>query len=143
MSYLKKYWKIESSNVFFLASYSQTFCFQLSIKFFVNWKCFEIRFIQPTIWKGAPWIIYAFMKIVSEILEVSFTFAALPGLEFIVVQNPPSIPALIICYITSIFRGWNVYIDWHNFGSLLKMPIFLNHHFWDFLYLQWNLVNQV
>jgi len=42
--------------------------------------------------------------------------------EYIIVQNPPCIPVLAVCYLASILRGTKVIIDWHNYGySILRV----------------------
>lgn len=48
--------------------------------------------------------------------------------RWLIVQNPPSIPTLLLAYIISSCRGTSLLIDWHNFGyTLLGLKIGLRH----------------
>ncbi|KAI7889811.1 glycosyl transferases group 1-domain-containing protein [Mucor mucedo] len=48
--------------------------------------------------------------------------------DFIIVQNPPSIPTLMIARIVGVIRKAWVIIDWHNFGySILGMKLGMDH----------------
>jgi beta-1,4-mannosyltransferase len=44
--------------------------------------------------------------------------------SYILLQNPPAIPTLIVAKIVGKLRGVRVVIDWHNFGwSILKLKL--------------------
>ncbi|MBE7179637.1 MAG: glycosyltransferase [Terriglobus roseus] len=48
--------------------------------------------------------------------------------KYILVQNPPSIPTLVICTWTAFFRCSRLVIDWHNFGySILALKLGPSH----------------
>jgi beta-1,4-mannosyltransferase len=47
-----------------------------------------------------------------------------PDAGFLLLQNPPAIPVLVVARLASFLRGQKVVIDWHNFGhSILKMKL--------------------
>ena len=47
-----------------------------------------------------------------------------PASEWMLVQNPPSIPTLIIAIIVCRLRGSKLVIDWHNTGcSILALKL--------------------
>ena len=51
-----------------------------------------------------------------------------PG--FYLVQNPPSIPTLMVVYVLSVLRGSTMIIDWHNYGfTILSMNVKSKNHF--------------
>ena len=76
----------------------------------------QITIITPWKIQGAPFIIYALVKILSETFQTLWKLLTLPRFEFILVQNPPAIPSLLICFFISFFRRCYFIIDWHNFG---------------------------
>ncbi|KAI5821302.1 glycosyl transferases group 1-domain-containing protein [Pyronema omphalodes] len=47
-----------------------------------------------------------------------------PTTNYLLLQNPPAIPTLMVAMIASMLRGQKVVIDWHNFGySMLKTKL--------------------
>lgn len=40
----------------------------------------------------------------------------IPKPDFLILQNPPGIPAMVICAIVCFFRRTTFIIDWHNYG---------------------------
>lgn len=48
--------------------------------------------------------------------------------EWLLVQNPPSIPTLLLAIIASYLRGYKLVVDWHNFGySILALKLGEDH----------------
>lgn len=48
--------------------------------------------------------------------------------EWMLIQNPPSIPTLLLAIIVCYFRKTKLVIDWHNFGySILALKLGRNH----------------
>ncbi|KAJ7806165.1 mannosyltransferase [Mycena olivaceomarginata] len=70
-----------------------------------------------------PFIISGPIKVVLQVLYIFIELFTIPNPpEFILVQNPPSIPTLAIVWIVGRIRGSKVIIDWHNLGySILAM----------------------
>ena len=49
---------------------------------------------------------------------------SVPASRAVLVQNPPSIPTLLVVWIVCRLRGSRFVIDWHNFGyTILEMTI--------------------
>lgn len=47
-----------------------------------------------------------------------------PTTQFLLLQNPPAIPTMLVARVASVLRGQKVVIDWHNFGyTILKMKL--------------------
>ncbi|TRM62853.1 glycosyl transferases group 1-domain-containing protein [Schizophyllum amplum] len=86
---------------------------------------------EPPTWLSRlPFVIAAPFKIFHQVLTILVVLIvdieAAP--EFLLVQNPPSIPTLAIVWIVSRIRGSKVIIDWHNLGySILALKLGENH----------------
>ncbi|RDX51446.1 beta-1,4-mannosyltransferase [Lentinus brumalis] len=79
-----------------------------------------------------PFVIGGPLKVVRQVLDIVYTLAVrIPHPpEFILVQNPPSIPTLAIVWFVSKMRGCKVIIDWHNTGySILALRLGWHHPF--------------
>nr|CAG8636235.1 9102_t:CDS:10 [Entrophospora candida] len=61
--------------------------------------------------------IYAPFKVYFQILLAYWVFLVrIKRPDFVLVQNPPSIPTLMIIQFICWIRSTNLIIDWHNFG---------------------------
>ncbi|KAJ7451178.1 mannosyltransferase [Mycena latifolia] len=79
---------------------------------------------EPPPWlRALPFVLSAPIKVLLQVLSIFIELFTLPNPpEFILVQNPPSIPTLAIVWIVGRIRGSKVIIDWHNLGySILAM----------------------
>jgi len=48
--------------------------------------------------------------------------------SFILLQNPPSIPAIPVCWFVSRIRGFQLIVDWHNYGhTIMALSLGKNH----------------
>ncbi|KAF7306462.1 Chitobiosyldiphosphodolichol beta-mannosyltransferase [Mycena indigotica] len=85
----------------------------------------DIRYLpEPPRWLTAlPFLLSAPCKVALQVFAVFLKLFATPNPpEFILVQNPPSIPTLAIVWLVAHMRGSKVIIDWHNLGySILAM----------------------
>jgi beta-1,4-mannosyltransferase len=94
-------------------------------------KKIEFLFLKESIWNWIPlrifglfsFILLSWIKVLLQISYFFFWFFfKLPiGVKFLIVQNPPSIPTLIIVKIICLFfrRNLKLIVDWHNFGYTL------------------------
>ncbi|CAK5279875.1 unnamed protein product [Mycena citricolor] len=73
--------------------------------------------------RALPFLLSAPVKIVLQILGIFVELFTIPNPpEFILVQNPPSIPTLAIVQTVCYLRGSKLIIDWHNLGySILAL----------------------
>lgn len=56
------------------------------------------------------------VKVVWQLMNLISTVVFCPRPRCIVLQNPPAIPTLALCWIASIFAKSDFIIDWHNYG---------------------------
>ena len=61
-------------------------------------------------------LLSAFLRIIIQIFTLFYMLFTIPRPKFILLQNPPGIPAMFICYIISKLRRCKFIIDWHNYG---------------------------
>jgi beta-1,4-mannosyltransferase len=69
--------------------------------------------------------LYAIVRIIVQILQIIYLLGIkYRNLDFILVQNPPSIPNLFAIWMTSFLASYKIYIDFHNYGyTLLSLRI--------------------
>lgn len=75
-------------------------------------------------------LITAPLKVLHQISSLYFALAyATPEpSKWMLVQNPPSIPVLMVCTWICFFRNTRLVIDWHNFGySILALRLGPKH----------------
>ncbi|KAG6814421.1 hypothetical protein H0H92_007424 [Tricholoma furcatifolium] len=79
-----------------------------------------------------PFIFYGPIKVLDQIYSLFHHLViqiAHPP-EFILVQNPPTIPTLAVIWLVSKITGSKVIIDWHNLGySILALKLGNEHPF--------------
>ncbi|KAG5353854.1 hypothetical protein C0989_001106 [Termitomyces sp. Mn162] len=79
-----------------------------------------------------PFILYGPIKVFHQIYTLLFVLLvriAQPP-EFILVQNPPTIPTLAVIWLVEKITGSKIIIDWHNLGySILALRLGNEHPF--------------
>ncbi|KAG6857663.1 hypothetical protein H0H87_010232 [Tephrocybe sp. NHM501043] len=79
-----------------------------------------------------PFIIYGPIKVLLQVLSILHVLLVqvVHPPEFILVQNPPTIPTLAVVWFVEKITGSKVIIDWHNLGySILAMKLGNSHPF--------------
>ena len=67
-------------------------------------------------------IFVALIKIITQIISLTWLLFRIPKFKFLILQNPPGIPSMLICWIMCKIRGSKFIIDWHNYGyTILKV----------------------
>ncbi|KAI6134215.1 mannosyltransferase [Pisolithus croceorrhizus] len=80
----------------------------------------------PTFSRRVSFGLFALVKIAYQTISVLYTlmFSITYPPEFIMVQNPPSIPTLALVWFVGWVRASKVIIDWHNLGySILALKL--------------------
>jgi len=70
-----------------------------------------------------PGILHYILKSAFQTVQLGWVlFAKMKTPSHILLQNPPCIPALLVCWLLSCVKGSTLIIDWHNYAyTILKM----------------------
>ncbi|KAG2345367.1 beta-1,4-mannosyltransferase [Suillus weaverae] len=85
---------------------------------------------SPPLVMRMPFVLAAPIKILYQIVTILYAlvFDIPRPPEFIMVQNPPSIPTLALVWLVGGMMGSKVMIDWHNLGySILALKLGQRH----------------
>ncbi|KAI9565178.1 hypothetical protein GHT06_008955 [Daphnia sinensis] len=75
-----------------------------------------------------PKFISYFLKVIWQTCFLAWILLWIPKPNFYLVQNPPSIPTLPICWLIARIRRAQLTIDWHNYGyTIMGLAIGPNH----------------
>ncbi|XP_057372752.1 chitobiosyldiphosphodolichol beta-mannosyltransferase-like [Daphnia carinata] len=75
-----------------------------------------------------PKFISYFLKVIWQTCFLAWILLWIPKPNFYLVQNPPSVPTLPICWLISRLRRSQLIIDWHNYGyTIMGLVIGPNH----------------
>ncbi|KAJ2232969.1 mannosyltransferase [Coemansia sp. RSA 485] len=75
---------------------------------------------QPTSAPKALFYIYAPFKVLYQICALFWVLlAGIQRPRYILVQNPPAIPTLLVAQICAFMIGARLIIDWHNYGHTI------------------------
>ena len=67
-------------------------------------------------------IFTSFFKILFQIFSMFFILFKIPKFSFLILQNPPGIPSMFVCWLVCKIRKSKFIIDWHNYGyTILKV----------------------
>jgi beta-1,4-mannosyltransferase len=73
-------------------------------------------------------LLYSALRVAGQALRLSWTLLSGPAPDYVLVQNPPSLPTLPIALLAARLRGARLVVDWHNFGySLLALRLGAQH----------------
>lgn len=79
--------------------------------------------------KGIPFLVSGPLKVVWQIWSLFWilSYDTQPA-RWLLVQNPPSIPTLLVALIISALRSTHLMIDWHNYGWTILAGTRGPHH---------------
>lgn len=96
----------------------------------INIELYPIAAIKNT--SNLPYILFALRKISAQVLQLVKLLFKFRGSEYIMIQNPPSIPILFIAivFIKIFSRETKLIIDWHNLNySILNLKFQNEEHY--------------
>ena len=71
----------------------------------------------PELFTKLPTVMSLAVKVLFQLLLMLWlTVVALPRPSAIIMQNPPAIPVMLLCWIASVRHRASLIIDWHNFA---------------------------
>ena len=75
--------------------------------------------------RAKSFYLYALIRIILQILQIIYLLGfKYRNLDFVLIQNPPSIPNLFGIWLTSFIGFYQIYIDFHNYGyTILQMRV--------------------
>ncbi|KAJ3052463.1 mannosyltransferase [Rhizophlyctis rosea] len=63
------------------------------------------------------YLVLAFQRVIRQISTLMlWLIVVVPPPDFMLVQNPPAVPTLLVAQLSRVFRRAKLIIDWHNFG---------------------------
>ncbi|KAK3323749.1 glycosyl transferases group 1-domain-containing protein [Cercophora scortea] len=66
---------------------------------------------------SVPFLLFAPLKVLYQVFHLTWLLAyGLEPAQWILVQNPPSIPTLAVARLVCSLRNSKLMIDWHNYG---------------------------
>ena len=80
-------------------------------------------------WPRPLFILYALFRVLKGSLQLAWLLLVrLERPDYLLVQNPPAIPALAVAWLASRLRSARFVIDWHNYGwSILALKLGARH----------------
>lgn len=93
-----------------------------------NIEIHSIEVIKNT--KNLPFLIFGIFKVLYQLYILSSMLWSLRGANYILIQNPPSIPILMLSVLFKYLTKAKLIIDWHNLNfTILSIKLGLNHPF--------------
>ncbi|KAI9295353.1 hypothetical protein K502DRAFT_303844 [Neoconidiobolus thromboides FSU 785] len=94
------------------------------------------------------YLLYAPFKALFLFFSLLSCLLQLPTSDFILIQNPPAIPTLIVVQLVCFIKQSQLIIDWHNFGySILSLKLGISHpivkfaYFYEKLFAKWAFIH--
>ncbi|RUS72803.1 hypothetical protein EGW08_019440 [Elysia chlorotica] len=75
-----------------------------------------------------PRLLQYILKVIWQSTMLLWTLLLLPKSSSLLIQNPPSIPTMLVSYVVCWLRRSELVIDWHNYGhTILSMALQPSH----------------
>lgn len=79
---------------------------------------------EPAAWmRKCPRLLFLMLKVLQQVLQLLWCMlVSLPRPDTILMQNPPAIPTMALCWLAAKRHGARLVIDWHNYGHTIIAP---------------------
>lgn len=82
----------------------------------------------PKILSKLPKLLTYVIKTLWQIITLFLTLMLVQHPKFILLQNPPAIPSMLVALVVSKLRGSQLIIDWHNYGfTIMALSLGITH----------------
>ncbi|RXN02536.1 chitobiosyldiphosphodolichol beta-mannosyltransferase [Labeo rohita] len=68
-------------------------------------------------------------KVIFQCFQLFYVLMKIEDQGYILMQNPPGLPAIAVTWVASRFRGSQFIIDWHNYGYTIMALTHGENHF--------------
>ena len=80
-----------------------------------------------------PRLVSYIVKVVWQTICLAWILFWIVKPKFYLVQNPPSVPCLPVCWFISKIRGAKLVVDWHNYGMKLFYKTLVKFKEYDYV----------
>uniref|UniRef100_A0A8C3KMV5 Chitobiosyldiphosphodolichol beta-mannosyltransferase n=1 Tax=Calidris pygmaea TaxID=425635 RepID=A0A8C3KMV5_9CHAR len=87
----------------------------------------EIRLVPVAELRGlraGPKLFQYVIKVIVQAVQLLYTMLTIDRPSYILLQNPPGLPAIAVAWVACLFWRSKLIIDWHNYGYTIMS---LNH----------------
>ncbi|XP_059835645.1 chitobiosyldiphosphodolichol beta-mannosyltransferase isoform X1 [Hypanus sabinus] len=81
-----------------------------------------------TVTKFGPKIFQYGVKIIVQTLQICYALLKINPPSYMLLQNPPGLPAIAAVWVVCLLRGSKFIIDWHNYGYTIMGLTHGDHH---------------
>ncbi|XP_069124573.1 chitobiosyldiphosphodolichol beta-mannosyltransferase-like [Argopecten irradians] len=82
----------------------------------------------PIFVKYVPTLLAYVLKVLWLVTSLGLKLLFLPKANYLLIQNPPSIPTMFVALVVCLLRGSVLITDWHNYGfTILALSLGNNH----------------
>ena len=75
-----------------------------------------------------PRLLAYILKVFWQAIILFFTLVTCPCSKKLLLQNPPGVPAMPVCWLYCFISRTKFYVDWHNYGyTILALSVKPNH----------------
>jgi len=77
---------------------------------------------------GLPFFLRYIIKVIWQTIDLLWSLLSKRIPDILIMQNPPAIPTIPICWFYCVLTGTQFIIDWHNYAySLMALSLGKNH----------------